>query len=412
MRFGNIAKLHFTLGALLALFLPLSRALLSLFSFLFLLIWVLEGGFAKKLERIRSSKALGYFLLFLLFLLLSLLWSQNLQDAMRPLRFVGYMFVLVVIATSLHPRHTQKLLSLFLVGMLVSEILTYGIFFGWWQINDATPKEPSPFMMHIDYSIFLAFSGAILLYRLFSTSYSLKERLFYALFFLTVTGNLFITNGRTGQVAFLLGLFVLALLRFRSIIKALLVASLLFGTIFVGAYATLKPFTKRVDQAASDILTMQEGNFNSSLGIRAAYHIAVFEILKEHPLLGVGLGDYKTAIKEELKKPYYTQVLHLSQGHIEFMGKHHPHSQYLLILLQSGIVGLVAFLLFIYAFFRLPIANKEIKDLSILFMTIFAVGCLPEPLLFKQFTVVLFSFFGGLFIANSLKSKKLTQGSS
>ena len=79
------------------------------------------------------------------------------------------------------------------------------------------------------------------------------------------------------------------------------------------------------------------------------------------------------------------------------MKSSHPHNQYLFVLLQMGVIGLVLFLFIIYQILILKIDDPEIKELSILFASIFFVSCIPEPLLIKQFTLCLFILFVGLF---------------
>ena len=84
------------------------------------------------------------------------------------------------------------------------------------------------------------------------------------------------------------------------------------------------------------------------------------------------------------------------------MARHNPHNLFLLILLQSGFVGLGLFIYFLYTFFRLPVADKQLKELSILFMVIFIIGSFSNVLFFAQFTLMLFILFTGLFINTSI----------
>ena len=90
----------------------------------------------------------------------------------------------------------------------------------------------------------------------------------------------------------------------------------------------------------------------------------------------------------------------MNKGTKNFMSNFHPHNQYLQIILQMGIVGLILFGYMIYQLFHLKITDKEIKEISILFATIYFVGAIAEPLLVKQFTLVLFVLFAGLFSIN------------
>ena len=404
----NYEKVYFYTIALFVFTMPISRAAVSFFSIILPLIWIVEGDFKKKFEIIKNTPTLKIFLLFISFLILSLLWTENYSDAKRPIRLLGYFMTMYVVATSFKPIYTRKIISFFLAGMFISEVLTYGIYFNLWKINDASPAHPSPFMFHIDYSIFLAFTSVLLLYRLFSPSYNFKEKIIYTFFFLTVTGNLFITNGRTGQVAFIAGLIVMMILYFRFSIKAFILSFVTLSIIFVTAYNTSSIFKNRVHSALLDIQQMQQKNFNTSWGIRVAFYVTTLNILKEHPLVGVGVGDFMQATKNELTKNKYAS-LNLSNSTKHFMSGMHPHSQYLLILLQVGTIGLSLFVAYLFYFTQLSIKSREIKETSLLFITVFIVGFIPEPLLVKQFTLVLFSLFSGIFIANSIQQQNYRQ---
>jgi O-antigen ligase len=390
-------KIYYFSLLLFAFSLPLSRALISLFTILLPLIWLIEGNFKEKFRIIKQNKALLSFSIFLALTFISLLWTQNFDDAKRPIRLLSYFLVTFVIATSYKPKYTTKIINAFLAGMFISEIIAYGVFFEIWHFKSATPQNPSPFMLHLDYSVFLAFSSILLLNRLFSTHYNLKEKIFFAFFFITVTGNLFLTAGRTGQVALIIGIIVMVLLHFKFSFKSFIISLLIISSIYTTAYYSSSTFQKRVSQAKNNIeKVIMHQNFQSSWGIRAAYWITTFEIIKEHPFFGVGIGDYIESTAKELKKDKY------NSGYAkEFMSTNAPHNQYLLILLQIGIIGLGVFIYFIYNFFTLHIHDKEIKEISILFGSIFFTACLADTFFLQQFTLALFAFFSGIFISYS-----------
>jgi len=390
----NFEKTIYYSVLIFALTLPLSRALISFFVIFLPLLWIIEGDFQRKYEQIKSSKLLLAILFFLFFSILSITWTEDLTVGMKGLRLDMYFFALFVIATSVKKEQVPSIISAFLVGMLISEVIAYGVFFELWTFKHATVQNPSPFMMHIDYSVFMAFTSLLLLNRIFANHYELKEKLGYGFFFLTVTGNLFLAIGRTGQIAFIVGVFVMSIIHFKITIKSFLISTLLLFSIFTTAYNVSDSFKVRTDAGLSDIQKISDMNLNSSWGVRVAYYIVTYDIVKNNPIVGVGLGDYKDQITLMLETQEYP---YLNENTKKFMKKFHPHNQYLFILIQMGIVGLILFLYIIYQLFRLRIDNLEVKELSILFATIFFVGCIPEPLLAKQFTLGLFILFIGLF---------------
>ena len=139
--------------------------------------------------------------------------------------------------------------------------------------------------------------------------------------------------------------------------------------------------------------------------MRVAMYTVTADIFKENPILGVGVGDYKDAAKEALSKNdhgFHPDV-------VAFIPKHHFHSQYLNVLVQGGLIGLLLLLMIFYQFSKLTIADPELKELSLLIIILFLVGFIPEPLFMKQFTNTLFILFAGLFLGASLHHKSSTQ---
>ncbi len=272
-----------------------------------------------------------------------------------------------------------------------------------WHFKDAKVYDPSPFMNHLQYSIFLAVAAMILLNRLISSKYSIKEKIFYAFFFMTVTGNLFLIMGRTGQVAFIFTIFLLFFLHYRLSIKAILMAFFSIIFIFVTAYNQSQTFHNRTKETLHNIEKIIKHDYNTNLGIRVLFYIVVPKIIKNELFLGVGIGDHHLALQKEINKQQYSFLDEYTKS---FIAHQCPHSQYLLILLQLGIIGETLFLLFIFYYYKtiLKIKDREMKELGVLFMTIYLLSFLSDAFLLAQFTLTQFFFFSAVFIANSINN--------
>lgn len=375
--------------------LPLSRAAVSFFEIYFILILLLQTDKSRLKEQLLRSPALIAIALFVGFELFTIIYSSNWQHALAIYKNYSFWLVIFIIALRTKKEWIEPAISLFLYAMLISEVLAYLIYFDIYAFNGLPPSYPSPFMMHIDYSIFLAFTAMLLLNRIFSTHYSRYEKLFMVLFFMTVTTNLFISNGRTGQLAFVVALLVATLYHFRFSIKSLLLFSLLSISIVTVAYNTLPLFKQRADAALVDITKFQKGNYDSSWGLRAAFWVISGDILSHDPLLGIGIGDYMDEANATLQRNDHGFNAHVKQ----WCSSNHFHNQYLMIAVQSGLIGLALMLYMFYRLFTLAIDNRELKILSALFFTIYSVGFMAEPLWVKQFPLALFVLFTSLFIA-------------
>jgi O-antigen ligase len=393
-------RTYYYLTILLALTMPLSRAAVSLFIVLLPLLWLIEGDLKNKLKEIFENKVLFSFLIFISIMLLSLLWTSSYEDASRPLRMLLYFFTMFVVATSIKKDDVPNILTFFLIGMFISEVLTYGVFFGFWQVGNATPTYLSPFMYHIDYSLFLGFAASILLYRVLSKDYSYKQKAIFLLFFITVCGNLFLSIGRTGQVALFGAIALISFLHFKISMKSIFITLALVTTVFTSAYTFSTIFQKRVSAAISDIEKLQNSNFNTSLGTRGAFYITTYNIIKENPLLGVGIGDYMDETHKEVQKEKYDDFADKLK---EFLSTNTPHNQFLLILMQTGFLGLISFFYFLYRYITQENSNKELKALSLVFITVYCISAMAETFFMNQFGIALFSLFIGLF---SITNKK------
>ena len=382
--------------------LPLSRATNSFFTILLIVLLFLQSDYKKHFMLIKQSKASLGILAFLAFATLSILWSEDKLRAIDFMRNYWQWFAIFAIALNVKADQIKDILSAFIFGMFLSEMLVYGIYFEFWSINGASPSSPSPFMMHMDYSVLLAFTAMILLNRLLSDRYTKKQKLFMFVFFITVAGNLFINKGRTGQLGFLVAIFVAVFIHYRVNIKSILASILLAGVIFTLAYNVSPNFKQRAHQASSDIKSVFNGNYETSWGLRVAQYFVAGEIFLKNPLIGVGVGDWNSATKESLQRDNHG----FSKFVIDFIPRYHSHNQYLEVLIQEGLVGLVLLFLMFYYLFKMSIDDKELSELRYILITLFMVSFVGEPLWMKQFTNVMFILLVGLILGASFNAKK------
>lgn len=388
----NYEKIYLYLTLSLAFVMPLSRAAISFFILALVFFWFLEGDFKRKFEQIKSSKILFYIGIFYFIVLFSAILSSNIETALKFIRLYAYWIVIFVIATSLKREYINTIITAFLLGMFVSEVIAYGVFFNIWKFGIATIQNPSPFMIHIDYSVFLAFTSLILFNRIISKNYSLKEKIFLLLFFCSTTGNLFLSTGRTGQVAFIFGIIVMFFLCYKFHIKTFIYSFLSLLIIFTLAFSFSKSFKKRVFQANSDIVKIASGDLNSSWGIRVAYWMVSYEILKENIIFGVGTGDYKEAITKTLEKKEFSKFPKKMK---EFMIRQHTHNQFLMVIIQMGLVGIFMVILIFYQLLKVSLGLNN-RNMFVLFLVIYFISCMADPLWYKQFTLVLWLLIVGL----------------
>lgn len=397
-------RLFYSSALLFAFTLPLSRGAISFFLLWFVVLFLIKKEYCYTWKLIKSNRVFWAMGAFLGFLTLSLIWTENISDGFNQIRLYSYWIIIPILAVHLKREWLPTIITAFLLGMLLSEIVAYGIYFEWWTFKDRTPLYPAPFMSHIHYSVFLAFTSIILLTRLLSKRYRWYTKLPMLLFFLTATGNLMISTGRTGQLAFFVAMAIAIIIHYRLSLKSLVLFLVLSSVLAIGGYSSISLFKKRIDHAISDIQQLQEGNFNTSWGLRAAFWVITYDALHKHPFVGSGIGDYRLAARET----FVCNTHHFNQRVINWCSDTHFHNQYLMILVQTGLIGFGLMIWLFIELFKLKIDNPQLNEFKILGLTTFMVASISEPLWILQFPIILFVFIVSLSIAASKKNDKVS----
>lgn len=98
----------------------------------------------------------------------------------------------------------------------------------------------------------------------------------------------------------------------------------------------------RIDSAISEIGSYQEGNTQTSVGLRLEMFRAALALTANNPVFGVGVGNYRASIESlvdanpELYNP-----------HIKTF--HNPHNEFFCTLAERGIVGFVLLLMLLFS---------------------------------------------------------------
>ena len=373
--------------------LPLSVAVNNLFAILIILLWLYKKEYRKTWEIVKNSKVVIAVLLLFSLHIIGMLWTVDVDLGLKIMR-KQWMFLLLPMMMSFVKReHIKYYISAFLIAISISELFSYLI---WFEVIPpflrATVYNPTPFIHHTSYNPFLAF--AIYLtgyYMLFDTTLSSMQKFLLVLFFFTMSINMFITGGRAGQVGYFVVLVILFFQFFNQhFFRAFFLSVLLVAAILFTAYSSSQIFRDRANLMVSQIQNFHNdkntstGLSHNSVGLRINYAINTFEIIKEHPLIGVGTGGYEKSYKVINDKNSPNAELH-----------GHPHNMYLFEMVQFGIFGLISLLSILY--FQLRFAWKE-KDMlrskvGIALPILFSVIMLSDSYLLGHFTTMLFVFF-------------------
>jgi O-antigen ligase len=152
----------------------------------------------------------------------------------------------------------------------------------------------------------------------------------------------YLSQSRGGEIALAAALIFIVLAgmpRIRVLMRALIVlflgifVSLLAGWISVSA---LNPVLRFLGVAQISFTNPSGQDYSTAE--RLAHWIAGLHMFMDHPVLGVGVGNYPDAYSK-----YFITIFTTSLGH--------AHNYYINIAAETGSIGLIAFLLFLLAVF-------------------------------------------------------------
>lgn len=377
--------------------LPLSRAGISFTAVMIILLWLAECNYKEKLKVLLNVKFILFVLFLTLYLLLSYFWGDTLDYNFSNFKRHWYYLVLFAIITSVKKEIINYMLSSFLFGMLISEIISYGLIFELWTTNHGSSSDPSPFMNHLSYTLFLAISSAILLSNFLLKNITNKLKFYYGLFFITATINLFLTGGRTGQLSFVIIILTLIFANIKKKFSAFLFSIFLLTIVFVSAYNFSSTFNLRVHNSINDLKQVYvERNFTASWGIRLSTWVATYYILEDNLLFGTSIKD--------LNQDYIKYIVNNPKIRVDdpsVMLRNGYHSEIIDVTASGGLIGLFLFLSSFYYLAKLQINNLQIRNIKIILVSGFLFAVISDLFLRQQFGANLFILFSGIVIAQN-----------
>jgi O-antigen ligase len=115
---------------------------------------------------------------------------------------------------------------------------------------------------------------------------------------------------------------------------------LLMAVAIFGAYSFSSRLQDRVDLAVSELSAWKPGvRSNTSVGDRMEFYYNALQISSQYPVAGVGTGGFHAAYEKQVQGKDLWVV-------------HNPHNEYLLITVQTGLIGLSLLLYLFYTLWR------------------------------------------------------------
>lgn len=359
-----------------------------------IIIWITDRN--KYDFNLPKTNLFYIFGLFIFYSLISYIWSDsNIQDSLSYIKRYWYYLPIFIIFKYLKKEYFDYTLSSFLFGMLISEIFSYGNFFGFWTIGLGSTSDPTVFMQHTLYGMFLSITAILLILKFIYES-DKKVKFIYFIFFMTVSINLLINSGRTGYFTLFITLFIILFTIYRKKLKILILS---FSAIFVFlslAYLLSPNFKNRIHHIENNYLEMiNQSNYNTSIGARIGFWIIAANMIKEKPLLGSGIANNIN------DKNSYIDQNNLQEQFAYNRKLEHFHNNFLEILTQFGIIGFLIFLYLLYLVLKIKIEDPIINIFKISTISVFFLGSLTDMVFYLNDTMFLFSFCVGIILARN-----------
>jgi O-antigen ligase len=256
-------------------------------------------------------------------------------------------------------------------------------------------NNPTIFKWHITHNFFMAF--ATLLWAYFAIYFWKKRRLlavsFLFICFLGLCNIFFMVKGRTGYLVIFSALLYFFTNKYKA--KGFLIGTIIlfFASLFLYNYSN--NFYSRINLGVVELLNWNSTvPSNTSIGLRIEFIYQSLKIVKEHLFFGVGVGGFGQAYAAHA----------LDSGMIQ---SENPHNQYILFLVETGLIGLIAFIYLNYIswYFSKHLSQFWMHSTRIVLLS-YGAANLFNSFLFDFTESLFFSAFMALAFSELLREKK------
>lgn len=352
---NNVSLIANHLLVIIAFFLPINSGAVKSGFFILITLLFFKRDIWDSLKRAILNPVIIAFLLVWLLHQWGILYSFDPAGSARYASEMTFFLYPILILIFAEYRYLYRIFTGVILGVFLSELLSYSFFFelltspipqtfGGFAL--ASKNEPSPFTYHIEYGFILAFTSALLLQR-FIISQNRSEKLLLAFFFTTISLNVFLNSARTGYIIFFIANTVILISVYKTrFFKKLLYLIPITALVMSVAWNYSENLQREFYETVDSIHTLvKENNLNSSIGNRVNMAETGLSALSGHYLLGFGTGTQGHIVYDEALKHNNTILIQwLPEPHFYMGYKMHLDCNYLDVLMQFGILGLLLFL--------------------------------------------------------------------
>ena len=355
----------------LAFAIPFSVALTNVLIVIFTLLWLIEGDFKNKLLKTSSSK--WFFSIFLLAILylVGMLNGEYHSDLFYVLKRVLLLLLFIPVLTSRLSKLTiETSIYVFLFTNFLAAAIAILINLDIIQPLFSTASI-SAFLKYNYHNILLSFSSLLCLVLYVKSKH--KFSFIYLFLILIYTLSIFTEAGRAGQLTFNLFFLLFAIYYLKNHVKYSLSIFVFLSIVNYFSYSNSPIFKHRVDHLTHVVINDGEkkNKKTKQKDIRYLFTKYGLELINEKLFFGYGTGSFSDVFKKHTQTSYDLK-------------KHKtPHNNYLYVLFELGLIGLLVFLS-IFFFQIQELYKNNMKN--------------PEVLLLPFFLILLMFFDSYMFI--------------
>ncbi|WP_339733417.1 O-antigen ligase family protein [uncultured Gimesia sp.] len=350
-----------------------------------MLCWLLSGQYRVTFELLKRYRVATVALLFFAVLAVSLLYTpESLKHGARNLfKYRQFLMIPVYLSFFLDPKARQRGVQMFGLAMLLTLIASLSCWVFEIQ-GSARLLDHAVFKNRITQNILMAFLVYLSAWKFLEKP---RQHWFYFVLALIAAINVIaMVPGRSGYLA--LGILTCLLMYQKLGFKSIVPAVICLGVVGGLAYSQSATFQKRINQVFTEIKEYKIAQIRrSGVNLRIEFYENSLHLAKSNPLLGSGTGSFGMK---------YKQLAEQNQQ----ISTSNPHNEYMMLLVQNGIIGVGLFLSFFWSAWRSTRLMTGLdRALGQAVLAVYFVVCMVNSLMLDTTEGSLFGFLVGLTFA-------------
>lgn len=394
---------HFTLILIPFTFPYFQLVFFNVLMVLLTLLWLVKKNFKERILSIKNNPVALLFISTYIIYVICLIYSEDKATGAWILekRLAILLFPFILATENLDKRLVHKILWSFVASCLLATLICLGNIiyydvvangsltsltfdsFERERFSSFIPIHPPYFSLYLTFAIIIL--GYILMTHWVEWSWQKKNAVTSLIVYFLII-NLLLSSRM--PLIFLALVFII--LSIKHIFKHLLLGAIVLVIVAGMLIFLLNQYTLLQDRFREITETEWSppvGIYHNSTNMRVGIFICTTSLLKENWLLGLGTGNTQQNLNSCYEEKGYSDVLYKLE--------YNAHNEYFNTWLNTGIAGLLLFVLSL--FLPLRKAYKRKHYLYLAFLCLIILFCATECLLERQKGIVFYAFFNSLF---------------